>query len=57
LLDKSPTKKSREHLNKITGDDEDNVPAPGIKKFTKDISDVGAARLPHIVSYLYYLLE
>ena len=47
---KSPTKKSVDYLlTKQKGDDKTpEVLSPGNKKFTKDVSDVAAKKLPHI---------
>ena len=58
---RSPTKKSLDYLSKIAaateGEDglgEGEVPSgissPGLRKYTRDISDVAGKRLPHIVS-------
>tara|TARA_B110000305_G_C18790883_1_gene338213 strand:+ start:267 stop:431 length:165 start_codon:yes stop_codon:yes gene_type:complete len=49
-LDRSPTKRSADHLKKLSGDDdeEDEVPTVGNKKFTRDIADKPVTKLPHI---------
>lgn len=54
---RSPTKKSLDYLSKIAAADEDdpedaigNISSPGLRKYTRDISDVAGKRLPHIVS-------
>ena len=54
---RSPTKKSLDYLSKITASEEDdpedaigNISSPGLRKYTRDISDVAGKRLPHIVS-------
>ena len=54
---RSPTKKSLDYLSKIAAADENaaenskgDISSPGIRKYTRDISDVAGKRLPHIVS-------
>jgi len=65
LDNKSPTKKSQDFLSKLqsASDDEaitnknsaESIQA-GLKKFTKDISDVAGKKLPHIVSFIILVI-
>jgi hypothetical protein len=55
LNQQSPTKKSQDHLTKLNL--EKDAPDQGNQKFTRDISDVGASKLPAIVSHILISLN